>query len=1107
MDQPSPAQAADRPRTGSMSPAPEVTGQTAPTPDAAATSPAQPDPPARQETAESIATDAARQIRGLMFGLGCAVAIAVAVILTAIGIQSGRILDREGHGWSFALLFGPDVASGINLQGWRVVSETGQLTRSKWYANLLIAFTCVDFVFIAVYFFLLRAVISTLARGRWLIWSRRLLWGLVGVDVAENLLSLPGWPDVPAVVIVIATALKWAALLAIVVVLVLSVVTRPENESKRGPAARIQRTYKAVMHQRFSIVPVVALFVLSVPSGAAILEQLPDVLRRWISDGTRGAAHAVLAMLSTIGLAVFLIIAGRYRSGYAFRHPSPPPRPVKDKDGERPYLWVWLVGPLVALIGAGVVLISGRGGDLVKARLLIFVLVPLLVIVLGSWLLRRRWDKHPDEYRYDRPQTFDERELTAVRLAGNIAGIGAVVVGGLSLIRAYVPLVIVPTSATLAKPWLVWMFLAIGAGTVVVPWLVGIAVVRATATRRTRELAEGKPADLRSYRKSAVPVGSLVLLGCAVGMFVLLGVFPSFAAAIGVAATATLALGSIAGMLSAVALIIQDRPTAEIFRWVGLRRSPLVTMLALTLVLVSIFGGQSSIHEVDRGATSTSADDTRLTMAESFHAWMRSPEPCLTTAGGRPVRPMLLIAAEGGGIRAAYWTVRGLQAIADTTCGERSALFSAGASGGSVGLTVARFSGTPDSPNSAGAVDAVKQMAAPGILSRAADGTFVRDVVYGASGVPVQRYGESDPFSWRDRGRLIEDGWAGASGDGGLDWGDREFLTPNEQLSPSTGHLILNSSDVKHTCRVWVSQVSPGLPVTVSGAASFDPERSCDKTPGPGARTIDLFTAYGPFVPGSDPESCLRRIRSSTAALLTARFPYVTPSAVIGPCPPVKTKGGKAVPYWPRTQLVDGGYIENSGLATITDLSDDWLSLVRDHNTDVLDTEGSTEPLVVPIVVFLTNGDRAVVQPALDSSPTSELAVPLLTFLRGGTSLTGNDALLERARAAVEIGGFCPVTELACADLQRHFPSRVVVVDRVTQPEIGAPLGWVMSEASITSMDVAMTQSQLRTPCDANRPREGGAYGPVQADQETQPSCRTGYATLGDLVRYYTTRS
>ena len=318
---------------------------------------------------------------------------------------------------------------------------------------------------------------------------------------------------------------------------------------------------------------------------------------------------------------------------------------------------------------------------------------------------------------------------------------------------------------------------------------------------------------------------------------------------------------------------------------------------------------------------------------------------------------------------------------------------------------------------------------------------------------------------------------------------------------------MLNSSDVKHACRVWVSQVSPGPAVAETDAASFDPERSCDKTPGPGARTIDLFSAYGPFVPGSDPESCLGRIRAATAALLTARFPYVTPSAVIGPCPPAETEGGKALPYWPRTQLVDGGYIENSGLATITDLSDDWLSLVRDHNAEVLAAPSSTEPLVVPIVVFLTNGDRRVVQPAIDTSPISELAVPVLTYLRGGTSLGGNDALLERARAAVELDGFCPGTAAACTDLQNHFPSRVVVVDRLTQPEIGAPLGWVMSQASINSMDAAMTSGQLEVRCDANVPQRGGAYAPVQADRESQPSCRTGYATLGDLVRYYSTAS
>ncbi|HWJ54074.1 MAG TPA: hypothetical protein VNT24_11935, partial [Propionibacteriaceae bacterium] len=704
------------------------------------------------------------------------------------------------------------------------------------------------------------------------------------------------------------------------------------------------------------------------------------------------------------------------------------------------------------------------------------------MILAGSLIIREVWKRPGNErlYRYDRRPTFDERELSAVRLAGTVAGLGAVTVGGLSLIRAYVPLVIVPPWSTLAEPGLVWLFLVIGATAVVAPWLVAMVVIPRRAAKRIRELDTRKTIDRRANRRAPVPWGSWILLGSAMAVFVVLGIFPEVAAWIGLAGTATLALGSMAGMLSGVALLIQDRPTAEIFRAVGLNRSPLVTMLALSLVLVSIFGGQGSIHDVDRGAPAASPTDTRLTMAGSFDAWLRSPQPCAVTVGGREVRPMLLVAAEGGGIRAAYWTVRGLQAIADTTCGEYSTLLSAGASGGSVGLTVARFSGTPAQPNAAGAVDAVKKMAEQGILSRAADGTFVRDLVYGASGVPVQRYGEPDPFRWKDRARLIEDGWADAPGSAGLDWGDREFLTPSDQLSPLTGQLILNSTDVKNACRVWISQVTPGLPVTQAGAASFDPERSCDKTPGPGARTIDLFSAYGPYVPGADPNACLGRIRSATAALLTARFPYVTPSAVVGPCPAIEPVDGKAMPYWPRTQLVDGGYIENSGLATITDMSDDWLSLVRDHNEEALAAEGSTEPVVVPIVVFLTNGDRRVVQPAINSSPVSELAVPLLTYLRGGSSLAGNDALLERARATVELGGFCPSSAAAvCTELQNHFPSRVVVIDRVTQPEIGAPLGWVMSTASFTSLDVAMVQGQLRTECAADIPRSSGSYAPV----------------------------
>jgi hypothetical protein len=71
--------------------------------------------------------------------------------------------------------------------------------------------------------------------------------------------------------------------------------------------------------------------------------------------------------------------------------------------------------------------------------------------------------------------------------------------------------------------------------------------------------------------------------------------------------------------------------------------------------------------------------------------------------------------------------------MGEYTCAGRSVLFSAGASGGSVGLTVARFSGTTTDPGITRAVEAIQQMAGPGTLSEAVDG----DTFYGATGVPM----------------------------------------------------------------------------------------------------------------------------------------------------------------------------------------------------------------------------------------------------------------------------------------------------------------------------------------------------------------------------------
>ena len=462
---------------------------------------------------------------------------------------------------------------------------------------------------------------------------------------------------------------------------------------------------------------------------------------------------------------------------------------------------------------------------------------------------------------------------------------------------------------------------------------------------------------------------------------------------------------------------------------------------------------------------------------------------------------MLLIAAEGGGIRATYWTVRSLEALDFESCAGRSALFSVGSSGGSVGLTVARFSGTDADPALTRAVGAVQAMSDQATLSTAADGMFIRDTFYGATGVPLPKLNSGGrAWGWADRARLIETGWKASYLAGGAPWGTRSYLTDRD-LSPATGALVLNSTSVKNTCRAWVSQLSLPEVARTSDGVTSDPEDTCDKVPGPGARTIDLFSAYGPYaaeIRQPNRQHCLGDLSAATAALLTARFPYVTPGAVVGPCPDRGTVTKATDPYWPSTQLVDGGYIEDSGLATITDLAPDWLALVRQHNLAAADP-ASGLPLVVPFVVYLSNGDPDTVHPALNQGPASELALPVTTLVKAGGALSKPNALLERAQQAVGIGSFCapePGTpgavasaalERACAALDAGFPRRVIVVDRLPRPDISAPLGWALSHSSRLALDDAVDY-QVKARCD---------------EPASPPSCRLGYAPLGELRHYF----
>jgi hypothetical protein len=1068
-----------------------------------------------------------RKVAAYLIGLLASVSLALIVVLVALDVQSGRVLDSEGLSWSLSALFGPAVFLGRSEQGWAVVGSTGSLVNRERFVSLFNAHIALDHAFILAYV-LLGLVIVLFVKRRW--W--RLLAGvglatLVTVDVLENSWAFAVFGGADRIAALVAlTKIKWLLVAALLIIIVIGLVVRSPDrsadkspdKSEEGTRSPLRRAWNAILVQRFSLLPSLVFFVLSVTSGAAILEQLPDVERAWVDSGT-GRLRAAAALGATLVVAVSVLITTRLRIGFARRFckadqpieetsahleesvvPTGNPGPIGERGPtyDPAKLRYWAIGPAVVAVVAVAALLIGRtgatwpdflsaqpgsSGELHTLRFVVFVGVPLLAIIGVSVLLRKIWDKHPERGRKVDTPEFDDKEVAAVTIVGDIATAAVLVVAGLGLLRAFVPVLILRRQLTEVDIGLVWVCVIIGLILICLPWL--IMIVATVLRRPPLRMASWDPVRTGKW---LMAVWTVIFFG--------LGMFPALAEGLGLAATAVLGIGALTGMVSAMGLIMQPHAPAEAFRLLGFKRSPLVTVLAVIVVLVTVLSGKGTIHEMDRGSA-TGQVDSRKTMAEAFKVWSTDPGGCELMVAGRRVRPMLLVAAEGGGIRAAYWTVRGLEAMGEYTCAGRSVLFSAGASGGSVGLSVARFSGTATDPGITRAVEAIQQMAGPGTLSEAADGTFIRDTFYGATGVPLPLL-PSDTLAWQwaDRARLIETGWQDAYQRPGGPWGDRSFLN-DQDLSPATGHLILNSTDAKHVCRVWVSQIKPDPSATTitSPGAGFDPENSCDKVPGPAARTVDLFTTYGPYAPeagGDAGQFCLGDLKAVTAALLTARFPFVTPGAVIGPCPDRGNVDRQTPAYWPRTQLVDGGYIENSGLATITDLAPQWLPLVRDHNTQAANPANDL-PFIVPFVVYLANGDQNTTHPELNQGPTSEVALPLSTYLRGGVGLSQPAALLERARDLVRLPSFCQtpgdVSGLAdaCGALDLAMPRRVIVIDRLPQPEIAAPLGWSLSQSSRNALNDAI-DAQLKARCGT---------------PNSPPSCRIGYAPLGELRHYY----
>ncbi|MCC8955001.1 hypothetical protein H8B02_16590 [Bradyrhizobium sp. Pear77] len=340
-------------------------------------------------------------------------------------------------------------------------------------------------------------------------------------------------------------------------------------------------------------------------------------------------------------------------------------------------------------------------------------------------------------------------------------------------------------------------------------------------------------------------------------------------------------------------------------------------------LVASLFGSDG--HGLRTSAESSGqVEEKRIAAVEAFREWLLQ-KPRVAEAKRLGEYPVFIVAAQGGGIYAANNAARFLARMQDLCPAFRQHLFAiSGVSGGSVGSAVfAAALHADNAPLDAIAPDA---KTCPKIADFLAGVGRAEDI--DASGPVEQRVAsvlETDFLSPLvagflftdftqlfspvaipsfDRARFLEytlenaadrmlKAQKGTGEQSNLLKADfQSHWTPSNNMPA----LLLNTTDAGSGKRVVISPFD------------IDPLHAKDKD-------LCILSSLERAGTGVDQtvKSHSLRIPLSAAAFMSARFPWVTPAATV----PLKND---CVTANPQARLVDGGYVENSGIETALDL-------------------------------------------------------------------------------------------------------------------------------------------------------------------------------------------
>jgi hypothetical protein len=372
-------------------------------------------------------------------------------------------------------------------------------------------------------------------------------------------------------------------------------------------------------------------------------------------------------------------------------------------------------------------------------------------------------------------------------------------------------------------------------------------------------------------------------------------------------------------------------------------RIPGFLLLILYVLVVSNFNNNHSV----RTSPDQARVNTRPGLTPQIAGWMRSRislHPSAdSVAADTSVIPIVVVAAQGGGIRAMSWTARVMQHLSyqPELPGFYDHVFAvSGVSGGSVGLAVhTAFMSNGACPDSA-----LGKMVSADYLSPVTAGLLYPDFFQKFLWWKVETF---------DRARRLEDAWA-------------ERYQETIAVSPGAKNMLNNDF-----LSLWDNGRYRLPAIFLNSVLAENGQKAIFSN-------IRLDSIYFP-----DAIDVIHQTRHDfplkSAALCSARFPYVTPGGL------VRFTDGTG------GHLIDGGYLENTGLVTalaVVSAINDYINGIATIPNDPLTAQQRKR--FKPVLLFIQNADFSSKQ-VYPIQTMHELLVPLSGFIsswdRAGVAL------------------------------------------------------------------------------------------------------------------------